>query len=398
LLFGILIVIVLGRTIESTSLSGKGLCFTPLFLFPIGISVSNEDLQQQLSLLYHELTNRIPKVINTIITPSEYAKSTHNDVFREVLDLCGFGNGRLMDRVQRDLAPLDLANRPLLNDWNFNFNFRDKKEEDSYGPLQLFLTENNLHVKNVTSGEGLIDGLLFEQELWTLKKNLMAKSCDLGPLEQCICKFIVRGRTDFVRLQIPQRGITRINNQYFIEIKKGTIGESELKEAFYQLIGGNAANPYRSPPVFITNLNSSHYILFISFIGESSPDYQLNIFQFVSFGQALNYLEDETREVKSWTRDFLRRPTPLSSPVQKQMEDEDLDDFDSKISLQPVHSSDDWLVGRLVGSLFHNQPRLAGLHVQTTDAERSGFGCSHPRDGFANDADREILLLESQPS
>jgi hypothetical protein len=57
-----------------------------------------------------------------------------------------------------------------------------------------------------------------------------------------------------------------------------------------------------------------------------------------------------------------------------------------------------WLVGLWVGSLFHSQPRLAGLHVQTTDAERSGFGCSHPRDDFANDASREILLLESQPS
>jgi hypothetical protein len=70
----------------------------------------------------------------------------------------------------------------------------------------------------------------------------------------------------------------------------------------------------------------------------------------------------------------------------------------SALSLPLALSLARLLVGWLVGSLFHSQPRLAGLHVQTTDAERSGFGCSHPRDGFANDADREILLLESQPS
>lgn len=143
-------------------------------------------------------------------------------------------------------------------------------------------------------------------------------------------------------MSIPKRGVTRTNNQYFIEIKKGSIGETELKEAFYQLLGGNVGNPYRSPPVLITNLAFSHYILFISLIeNENLPFYQLNIFQFPSFGQAIKYLEDETKTIKSCTRDFLRKPTPLTSPLKKQMDDEELAEFE-KISIEPVFNDEDF--------------------------------------------------------
>ena len=193
---------------------------------------------------------------------------------------------------------------------------------------------------------------MFHQELWTLKKDIRLKSNQFGPLEQCLCKFIIRGRTDFVRLKSSEQGqgVGRMNNQYFIEIKKGSIGETELKEAFYQLLGGNAENSYRSPPVLITNLCSSHYILFVALIDNGdAPFYKLklNIFKFPTFGQAINYLEDETKTTKSWTRDFLRRPTHLSlSQLKKQTDDEDLPEFE-KISLQPVFNDEDFEVESL---------------------------------------------------
>lgn len=160
--------------------------------------MSNEDLWHQISLLGHELTTRLPKVIDTVISLSEFAKSSHNDVFKEVLDICGFGNARLIDRVETDLALLNLANRSILIDWDYSFNFTNKQEKDCYTPLLTFLSGKDIYVQNVTNGEGLIDGLLFEQELWTLKKDIRLKSTELGPFEQCLCKFILRGRTDFV--------------------------------------------------------------------------------------------------------------------------------------------------------------------------------------------------------
>jgi hypothetical protein len=265
-----------------------------------------------------------------------------NDVFLEVLELCGFGNAPLMGQVQRNLTSLNLANRTISIDWDYVYDFTGKDENDCYNDLLAFLRSKNIYVENVTNGVGLIDGILFCQELWTLKKNIRLRSNELGPLEQCLHKFTIRGRTDFVRLNSPEQGVTRINNQYFIEIKKGLINEVGLKEAFYQLLGGNAGNQYRSPPVLITNLACSHYILFISLIDiENLPSYRLNIFKFPSFGQAINYLEDETKAINSCTRDFLRRPTPLSSPLKRQRDDEESAEFE-KISIEPVYNDEDF--------------------------------------------------------
>lgn len=266
----------------------------------------------------------------------------------EILDLCGFPNERLDTLSTDDLSELKLEDRQMRNDLDYEFNFKNQQEQASYAPLEKFLKDRGIYVRNVANGEGLIDGNLFDQELWTLKKNSLIPSCELSATEQSICKFIIRGRTDFVRLANPRRGITRINNQYFIEIKKEKIGEPELREAFYQLLGGNAGNSYRSPPVFITNLNSSHYVLFITNIGtEGILEYQLNIFRFPSFGCAISYLEDETKVAKSCTRDFLRRKTPLSSPPTRHLDEEELDeieDFDSKMTLEPVFNDEDFEV------------------------------------------------------
>jgi hypothetical protein len=201
------------------------------------------------------------------------------------------------------------------------------------------LSDAGIVVANVTSGKNLIQGLLFSQELWTLRKNISQHSGELRA-EQCICKFVIQGRTDFVRLEKQSRGITRRNIQYFIEIKIGEIQETELREAFYQLIGGNAANEHRSSPVFITNLTRSHFVLFIT--QEANPEetlaYELHIHRFSTFGSAMTFLEATTKTLTSLVRDFLRRPTPLSTPPRKlsDLDDASEEDPSSKVFLSRV--------------------------------------------------------------
>ena len=280
----------------------------------------------------------MPSVIDVVITPSEFAKSSCKNVFLDVLSTCGFPEQPLRNFVQEDLSLLPSGGASMNLDLNFSFSWKGEVEEASYKPLQEFLESRNIVVKNISNGQGLIDGLLFHQEIWTLKKNILQTSGDWKS-DTRVLKYILRGRTDFVRLNQRRFEVTKRNIQYYIEIKRGGIAEVELKEAFYQLLGGNAANPYRSPPVFLTNLSTDHFVLFITQC--ANPDvallYELQIFKFPTFSSAMNYLEGTTCELESCTKDFLRRPTPCSSLKKDQDGDDNDDDLkDSKVSIEEV--------------------------------------------------------------
>lgn len=274
----------------------------------------------------HKMSERLVPITDYIITPSSCGNKSENGsapIISQLLDICGFGSTNLKDRIVKRSYPS--ANRAL----NFRYSFgRDDDEKKSYAPLQKHLTENNIFVVNVSSGQGLLDGNLFHEELWTLKKDPFA-----GPRQ---LRFIVRGRTDFVRIEQNNGNLSRINQRYLVEVKKGDIGEPALREAFVQLIGANTANTHHSPPVFLTNLQRSHYVLFITLesrTGETVPCYHLNIHQYSNFSEALSFVEDSTLRMRSCTADFLRKNTPLSTPPKKhrhddgsQIDDDDDDD------------------------------------------------------------------------
>lgn len=211
--------------------------------------------------------------------------------------------------------------------FKFKFSFGDQDEKASYGHLQEFLASKNIVVVNVTEGQGLLDALLFREEIWTLKKDLTNPVAGKRQL-----KFIVRGRSDFVRLKYNNGIIGKSNIRYFIEVKKEAILEPELREAFIQLLGGNVANSFHSPPIFLTNLQRSHYVLFITLNQNPEEEeslYHLNIWKFPSFHQAIEYLEASTSTMCSCTASFLVKNTPLPTPPRKHRKDESQNDSDS---------------------------------------------------------------------
>eukprot|EP00604_Paraphysomonas_vestita_P000933 CAMPEP_0174819262 /NCGR_PEP_ID=MMETSP1107-20130205/2389_1 /TAXON_ID=36770 /ORGANISM="Paraphysomonas vestita, Strain GFlagA" /LENGTH=407 /DNA_ID=CAMNT_0016032421 /DNA_START=253 /DNA_END=1476 /DNA_ORIENTATION=- len=296
--------------------------------------VVNESLQP-VKLETHMIKSSLTHIhFDRNITPSSHCgtDSDHSAIFYDIIELCRFPRAPLLSQVVQATQNSLLDYKPEGNP-QFDFptikkwNWKNKVEEDSYEPLQSFLTGVKIHVENVTSGRGLPHGTLFNLQLFSLKKNLNVRSCDLVPDERPNCRYTLRGRTDFVRLKNSVFGISRFNIQYYIEIKIGIIGEKDLREAFLQLLGGNVGNYERSPPVFITNLTSHHYILFITFCqGSAEIDYtyQLHIVKFDQFHQAIKYLEDTTDAPHSCTRHFLRAPTPNSSPPNVPDDDSDV--------------------------------------------------------------------------
>lgn len=288
------------------------------------VKVIVEEALQPVKVSQQLLQRSLPTQYDQYITPSSNCKTdqVHTSIFSDILQLCRFGVGSLLSRVI-DASPTTLPNYdPNGNpDLEFQTNttpkwsWNGKEERDSYEPLGKFLKDKNIHVVDLSAGAGLPYGNLFDVQLFSLKKNLNLRSNQLAPTERCICRYNLRGRTDFIRLKNPDLGISRFNIQYYIEIKPGSIKEAELREAFFQLLGGNAGNTDRSPPVFITNLTTYHYILFITlYQGVDDYAYRLNIFKFDKFHQAIKFLEDATVASYCCTRDFLRPSTPTDSP------------------------------------------------------------------------------------
>jgi hypothetical protein len=279
----------------------------------------------------HVMNEKLPKITEYFINPSEYKKSKHKETFMDLMQLFGFGRVSIASRV------VAFAGTPPLKSAELDYTFRWEKGQEegaSYGPLMKHLNDHGIDTVCVAEGQGLPDGLLYYEELWTLKENTSLRSEYLRKIgQESVFKYTLRGRTDLVRRK--KRGIPlgKSNNQYFIEIKRveDFVEEDSLRESVLQLIGGNASNSFHSPPVLLTNLAKMHYVLFITLVGDPTVKLQfdLNVVKMPSFGVALAFVEEQTTDMKSVTLHLGRRPTPPSSPpkAKNNSESEDGEDI-----------------------------------------------------------------------
>lgn len=136
----------------------------------------------------------------------------------------------------------------------------------------------------------------------------------------------------------PTISLGKINNRYFIEIKRVQDftgdGEECLREAVLELIGGNASNYFHSPPVLLTNLCEKHFVLFITLVGNPAIElkFKLNVHKLPSFGTALAFVEERTKSMKSVTLHLGRRPTPPVSPDKVKKQSDELEEEEEDIA------------------------------------------------------------------
>jgi len=286
---------------------------------------------QNVQLNQHIMNEKLPKLTEAFITPSEYKKSTHKEIFFDLMDMFGFGHTSISSQVET------FNGAPPTNAIALDFKYRWEDgalESSSYPKLQEHLTRHGVDTVIVGEGQGLPDGLLYREELWTLKRNTILRSADLRKVgQESIFKYTLRGRTDLVRKKRRDDPLGKSNNRYFIEIKRGEdfVKEDSLREAVLQLIGGNASNTFHSPPVLLTNLLSMHFVLFITLEGDPTTElrFKLNVLKMGTFGVALAFVEEQTSTMRSVTSHMGRKPTPPSSPPKATGFGADDDDCDS---------------------------------------------------------------------
>jgi hypothetical protein len=246
---------------------------------------------------------------NIVLTPSEDCKSgdPHYNKYCSLMSALGFSH----------------ENKPLFMEItdciNFAFDFAGNTESSAYEPLKDFLCSMGLHPQIIGSGTGLPNGLLYNVDIYTLKPRRSVSSDVLREkhIEPKLI-FQLRGRTDLVVLTHENAPMSNMYIKYYIEVK--TVmdfnDETAMREAILQLIGGNIAARYHSPPVLLTDLNSKNFVLNIIHNVHYDHDvlvFALNVTKFNTFGEALQYVESLTVEIMSVTQDFARMPTPRVS-------------------------------------------------------------------------------------
>lgn len=204
-------------------------------------------------------------------------------------------------------------------DFNYTFQWEGRDESSSYGPLKQFLYTKNIFAQVVGSGTGLPGGLLYNVDIFTLKRFRKISSEELNESNQGPrLIFKLKGRTDLVVLKSAGDVVCNMNVKYYIEVKtvKDFKDKSSVREAILQLIGGNVGALYHSPPVLLTNLQGKHYVFNIIHSVDGECDmYSLKTSKFSTFGEALRHVESLTATLVSVTRDFARMPTPRPSVV-----------------------------------------------------------------------------------
>jgi hypothetical protein len=190
---------------------------------------------------------------------------------------------------------------------------RDPLEASSYPAVVEFLSSVHLVAANVANGNGLPNGLLFNQEIWTQRQQ-----DPRIPGQVVTMVHIVKGRTDIVVLKEQSDEIRRFKVKFAIEVKTVSGMKSSRTgsrtEALVQLIGLNANNPKRSPPVVLTNLTGTHVVLTLKLKAPSpsAAEYVVEETHCRSFAAAV-HLANTLSENPSQSQDFSRPKTPDNS-------------------------------------------------------------------------------------
>ena len=255
---------------------------------------------EQLSIL-----SRLPSVIIGVdITPS-MASSAKDSGYTTLLDsLC----------IDQPVIPSerDQYRSDRYCESKFEWDWRSHKESDSYRPLCDYLESLGLFPVDVSSGKYLTAGILFDVNLWSIRKYNAA-----GEREQIVYKGHVRGRTDIVLLNESHRGgeLSRHMLRFVIEVKDAAAMRDNpkgcVRESVTQLLGLCGDNCNNTPSVLLTDLTKTFFVVYLSKTHEPALKFHINIQACADLGSSVDFAQSVSKDCCS--TDFGRPATPSHS-------------------------------------------------------------------------------------
>jgi len=248
----------------------------------------------------------LPKVEHKVFTPSCVSDSGVRDQWDDFL-----AN-----------IPLEvkLMNTPLINLTKYvqfdrntlprNWNEEKVLEEEGCRPLANYLSKLGLSVAIVEKGQHLSSGLLYDVDVYSLRKQ--------DPFirnQQVVLMGKIRGRTDLVVLHEPMKTVIRRQHVKFaIELKRpsdfSTPASQDIghRETVCQLLGMNVINNVTSPLAILTNLVEVHFVNQLVRLSKDGEPLRFEVQRrkFTSLAQAVQYA-DEAYEHDPYRIHFGRR-------------------------------------------------------------------------------------------
>jgi hypothetical protein len=187
-----------------------------------------------------------------------------------------------------------------------------------YGPFIAAVEETLLKLKmeiyDVSGGQKLWDKLLYTTDLCTLRV-LDDQGRKTGPVYY---KGHIRGRTDLVVVdnEGPWECILTNNVRFAMEVKLPLNSQSELasamREATIQLLGLCGDNPYRTPPVILTDFVNNFIVLSIRRPSRVPLTFAIDAIRFPDISSALSSAYDISMKL-GISEDLGRNNTPDGS-------------------------------------------------------------------------------------
>jgi hypothetical protein len=181
-------------------------------------------------------------------------------------------------------------------------------EKTAYPHVLQHLEEWGFHAADVSDGAKLTSNgkFLFNQDIYTLRQKDPRKNRG----QRVYRRHCVRGRSDIAVLNKPApETILRHMVDFVIEVKTvAGLRQSRtgcLHEAQVQLIGLNAANHERSPPVVMTDLKTRFTVLHLALESNEPLKYVVYQQECNSFPQAV-HLAKQLAKRDCQTQDFSR--------------------------------------------------------------------------------------------
>jgi hypothetical protein len=285
-----------------------------------GLQVGLTSVQEELhntKMELHAVKGQLPSVVvGHKITPSTASREPK-------------AMATILDALSLDAFPTEkeLPDMRVSTGWKFDFKWgksagEDKKadealEKTSYQPVLKHLKDWGFHAADVGDGARLssTSKFLFQQDVFTLRQQDPRKHRG----QRVFNRHLVEGRSDLAILSSDpgEKQLLRHMVDFVIEVKT-VQGYSQSKtgcihEAQVQLIGLNAANHERSPPVVLTNLAETHFVLHLDLQTHAPLKYVIYQQKCKSFPQAV-HLAKKLAARPCVSADFSRGPSrPASS-------------------------------------------------------------------------------------
>jgi hypothetical protein len=200
----------------------------------------------------HSIEKQLPEsIVHIVLTPSQASKAKDTNL-QSLLDIL------LIDfPVISDCAPK--PSKKNFSKVKFAWNWGNRPESGVYKPFIDAVSEAllalRLEIHDVSGGQLLYNQLLYTTNLCSLRV-LDENGKKTGPVYY---KGQIQGRTDLVVVDNKEKWgyILRHNVWFVVEVKLSLKSQSELasglREATTQLLGLCGENPFRSPPVLLTD-------------------------------------------------------------------------------------------------------------------------------------------------